>query len=82
MELHVSGYMFIQTVAKVTNAGVESIYASSTIDESDSATKGYYYYVRVKIGGGQGSRYLMLFKMRRAYGMSIRCVKDNTVNID
>lgn len=82
MELPVSGYMYTQDIAKVTNAGVESIYASSTIDESDTATKGYYYYVRLKIGGGQGSRYLMLFKMRRTYGMSIRCVKDNTVNID
>lgn len=82
MELPVSGYMYTQAVAKVTNAGVESIYASSTIDESDTATKGYFYYVRVKVGGGTGSRYLMLFKMRRSYGMSIRCVKDNTVHID
>lgn len=77
MVFPVSGYIYPDQVPVVTNAAMESLYASSTIGDD-----GYYYYVRMKHSTNTASRYLMLFKMRRSYGMSIRCVKDNTVVIE
>ncbi len=76
MVFPVGGYLY--SVGPVlTNNALESVYASSDHDSG-----GYFYYVRLKHSTNGGSRYLMLFRMRRAYGMSIRCVKDNTVTID
>lgn len=77
MVFPVSGYVYPAYTPAITNAAMESLYASSTIGDN-----GYYYYVRMKHSTNTGSRYLMLFKMRRSYGMSIRCVKDNTVVIE
>lgn len=83
MELPDCGYLFTQEKPVLVNAGNETIYACSTIDPSD----GWYYAVRLKYnnftdGASLGSRYLMLIKMRRAYGMCIRPVRDNSVIID
>lgn len=83
MELPDCGYLFTQEKPVLVNAGNETVYASSTVDPSD----GYYYAVRLKYneftdGASLGSRYLMLIKMRRAYGMSIRPVRDNSVVIE
>lgn len=83
MELPDCGYLFTETKPVLVNAGNETIYACSTIDPTD----GWYYAVRLKYnnftdGGSLASRYLMLIKMRRAYGMCIRPVRDNSVVIE
>ncbi|MCQ2130932.1 MAG: fimbrillin family protein [Bacteroidales bacterium] len=84
LELPSGGYVFTEAAPRLVNAGNETIYASSSIDPSD----GWFYVVRLKYNdfnnhdSSKASRYLMLTKMRRAYGMSIRPVKDNTVIID
>ena len=65
------------TVCIFENNALESNYAAADHDGD-----GYFYYVRMKHSTSAASRYLMLFRMRRAYGMSIRCVKDNTVTLD
>lgn len=83
MELPDCGYIFTETKPYLVNAGNETIYACQTIDPQS----GYYYAVRLKYneftdGGSLGSRYLMLIKMMRAYGMCIRPVRDNTIVID
>ena len=83
MELPDCGYLFTETKPVLVNAGNETIYACSTIDPSD----GWYYAVRLKYnnftdGGSLASRYLMLIKMRRAYGMCIRPVRDNSMIIE
>lgn len=72
----IGGYLYSEAPI-VTNNALESNYAAA-----DHDNQGYFYYVRLKHSTKSASRYLMLFRMRRAYGMSIRCVKDNTVTID
>lgn len=87
MELPDCGYVLPEVTSSykpvLVNSGNETIYASSTIDPSD----GFYYAVRVKYNefsdaGSLASRYLMLIKMRRSYGMCIRPVRDNSIVID
>lgn len=76
MVFPVGGYLYTEAPI-MTNNALESNYAAADHDGD-----GYFYYVRMKHSTSAASRYLMLFRMRRAYGMSIRCVKDNTVTID
>ncbi|MCQ2130123.1 MAG: fimbrillin family protein [Bacteroidales bacterium] len=72
----IGGYLFSEAPI-LTNNALESNYAAADHDGD-----GYFYYVRMKHSTSAASRYLMLFRMRRSYGMSIRCVKDNTVTLD
>lgn len=76
MVFPVGGYLYTEAPI-MTNNALESNYAAADHDGD-----GYFYYVRMKHSTSAASRYLMLFRMRRAYGMSIRCVKDNTVTLD
>lgn len=75
MVLPMSGYMYSEGPL-MTNTALESNYASSTLDPDN-----YFYYVRMKHSKSSSSRYLMLYRMRRSYGMSVRCVRDNTIEI-
>lgn len=76
MVFPIGGYLYSDGPV-MTNNALESVYAAS-----DHDADGWFYYVRLKHSTSQASRYLMLFRMRRSYGMSVRCVKDNTVNIE
>lgn len=76
MVFPIGGYLYTEAPI-MTNNALESNYAAA-----DHDADGYFYYVRMKHSTSAASRYLMLFRMRRAYGMSVRCVKDNTVTID
>lgn len=79
MVLPICGQIFSESYPRLSNAGAEAAYACSSI-EGNSAE--WYYVVRIKAGGNEGTRYMMLSTMRRAYGMVVRCVRDNTVVID
>lgn len=84
MELPDCGYVYTETKPVLVNAGNETVYACSTIDPAT----GWYYAMRLKYnefndhGPSMASRYLTLVKMRRAYGMVIRPVRDNSIVIE
>ena len=71
INLPISGYIYPDQAA-LYNAGAEVVYATST------PIGVYMYGASFKYIGNTGHRYFALYRMGRAAGVSIRCVRDVT----